>query len=101
VSVLDQTWEWESSHGGVGVTLVDPVETILQPYLDAARAVAAEEFEASLGRRADLVPCFFHMWKNNWLPDLDPSISEMVPGFDRSGPFAGVGWLAQGVHEEA
>jgi len=103
VSVLDKTWQWESSYHGVGVILMDPVDTILLrlsvPYLDAARAVAAEEFEAFLGHRAELVPVFFHPWKNNWLPDLDPSISEMVPGFDRLAPFTGVGWLAQGVHE--
>jgi hypothetical protein len=104
VSVLDKTWEWILSYGGVGVTLVDPVETILQrlsvPYLAAARAMAAEELQAILRRRAELVPVFFHPWKNNWFPDLDPSISELVPGFDRSAPFTGVGWLAQGVDEE-
>jgi hypothetical protein len=106
VSVLDKTWEWRSasSWGGVGVTLVDPVETILRrlsvPYLEAARAVAVEELEAFLGHRIELVPVFFHPWKSNWLPDLDPSISELVPGFDRSAPFTGVGWLAQGVDEE-
>jgi hypothetical protein len=103
MSVIDASWSWAHSYGGVGVILTDPVETILVhlsvDYLDEARAVGAVELEAALGRRVELEPVTFHAADNNWFPDLDPETRELLPDFDRWSPLGGVGWLAKGVHE--
>lgn len=104
VSVLDKTWYWKHTMGGVGIIIVDPVDTILERlsvrYLDTARAVGAAEIESFVGRPVELSPAFFHPYQGNWFPDLDPEISDLVPEFDRSAPFAGVGWVLHGVDEQ-
>jgi hypothetical protein len=103
MSVIDASWSWAHTYGGVGVILTDSVETILLnlsiDYLDTARAIAAAELEATLGRPVELDPVTFHAADNNWFPDLDPETRELLPGFDRWSPVGGVGWLAKGVHE--
>jgi hypothetical protein len=103
MSVIDASWSWAHTYGGVGVILTDSVETILLhlsvDYLDTARHAAAVELEASLGRRVQLEPVTFHAADNNWFPDLDPETRELLPDFDRWSPLGGVGWLAKGVHE--
>lgn len=85
--------------------LADPVDTILRrlsvAYLDEAASVAKAELEGFLGQTVDLEPVFFHPAKNNWFPDLGPTISDQVLYYDRWGPFGGVGWLAHGVEETA
>lgn len=85
--------------------VVDDVDTILQrlsvAYLDEAAAVATAQLEDFFGRPVELAPVFFHPAKNNWLPDLDPTIHEHVPYYDRWGPFGGLGWLAQDIDETA
>jgi hypothetical protein len=101
--VIDASWSWAHTYGGVGVILTDPVETILLhlsvEYLDAARSHASAEFEAALDRPVTLEPVTFHAADNNWFPDLDPETRELLSDFDRWSPFGGVGWLANGVHE--
>jgi hypothetical protein len=103
MSVIDASWSWAHTYGGVGVILTDPVETILLhlsvDYLDKARAVAAVELEAALGRGVELEPVTFHAADNNWFPDLDSETRKLLPGFDRWSPLGGVGWLAKDVHE--
>jgi hypothetical protein len=103
MSVIDASWTWAHTYGGVGAILTDSTETVLQhlsvDYLERARARAAESFEETLGRPVELEPVEFHSADNNWFPDINPETRELLPDFDRWAPFAGVGWLANGVHE--
>lgn len=103
VSLLDKAWHWRHTMGGVGIIIVDPVHTILERlsvrYLDSARAVGAAQVEPVLGHPVELSPAFFHPYKGNWFPDLDPQMSGLIPEFDRAAPFVGVGWVVHGVDE--
>ena len=103
MSVIDAAWNWAHTYGGVGAILTDSTETILRnlsvAYLDRAREQAAKAFEATLGRTVELEPVTFFSADNNWFPDINPETRELLPDYDRWSPFAGVGWLAKGVHE--
>jgi hypothetical protein len=103
MSVIDASWNWAPTYGGVGAILTDSTEIILRhlsvEYLDRARAQAADAFEETLDREVELEPVTFYSADNNWFPDINAETRELLPDYDRWSPFSGVGWLARGVHE--